>query len=285
MPGDEAEREGAGPFGAFLGKCRRETGKVASLKESFGFIDCFDRDLSIFFPYNEVVCAPSTLAVHNEAPKEEQARLREQPPLKVGEPVSFFIRSDKFNAKANRAVACRVVSLAESANPPVRVQVLEEGIQGRVVEVPVASSRSLGRGAAMSKGRPGRIQFSPKSFVYPELLERLKGLGKGEKVLFFTNKAHMEKHAEQEGEAARMFVSEAVKRLLRPYCSWLGLRLVVLKGEDRKPIGLEATGLGEADKDVLITAVFTERIPELRRSKCISAECFCLHKRSSTNCP
>ena len=236
------------------------------LKESFGFIECFDRDLSIFFPYNEVVAAPSTLSVHFEAPKEEQARLREEPPLALGELVSFFIRSDKFNAKGRRAVACRVVSLANAKSPPVRMQQLEEKIEGRVVELPIAP-RS--RGSSTPKGRAGRVRFNPQKFVYPELLERLKSLPKGEKLLFFTDKSKMETHAEQEGEAKRMFVSEAVKRLLRPYCSWLGLRLVVLKGEDRKPIGLEATGLGEETSDVQVTATFTERLPEVRMSKCV----------------
>lgn len=45
---------------------RREQGLVVSTKDGFGFLKCADRDLSVFFHFNEVLDVDSDIQVNDE---------------------------------------------------------------------------------------------------------------------------------------------------------------------------------------------------------------------------
>jgi len=45
---------------------RREQGIVASIKDGFGFVKCSDRDLSVYFHFNEVLDVDRVLQVNDE---------------------------------------------------------------------------------------------------------------------------------------------------------------------------------------------------------------------------
>lgn len=146
----------------------RETGVIEKLLHSYGFIQCCERDLRIFFHYSQI----------NEDPED----------LHVGDELEFEVTSDQ---RTGKPIACRVVRLeAGSVSFEIRS---EEKVHGVIDAEPKLSARNNIKSPSNGVIDPdmGRVSYERNgeffylSFSSNDVVNTGTPLHKGDKVEFY----------------------------------------------------------------------------------------------------
>lgn len=180
FPNEEIERLNRSPLDSWFGNCKRETGIVILSKDNHGFIECYDRNLKIYFQQKEV------LAIRDLIPTEDfhmRRSIVDKPILKINDLVSFeidmnygnnnhFNNNDKHNANfkenddRHRTAAVRILKI-NKATPEI---VLANKVPGKVVKILAGRSKKQ----IHNNNNEGLIEFKPSSadskvLVAPEI--------------------------------------------------------------------------------------------------------------------
>ena len=236
VPSEEVKREQT-PLDSWSGIVKRETGVVSTLRDAFGFIECFDRDGQVFFPLKEVILTA-----------------KDQGMIQQGDLVSFQIAIEGHqhnkskhgkSSDERRTVATRVLKIEEASS----IHVVEEGIIGTITKALPHNRRS-------SEG--GLVSFLPSLFPMNEMWEMLvrfsnnelmvKGTkNKATKVLIIsdTHGGYKESKSAKENSSTTysIKVPQSVQSLARFYCKILFLSTGSPPGE------LEILEISQSESD------------------------------------
>ena len=247
--GEEA-RTRSGSCGTVFGLCKRETGVVGTLNPSYGFIECFDREGSIFFPFSEVVRSPKNLALLEGKPREEVDLLKQKAPLALGSSVSFDVTRRTGPSGTSRVIAARVLQLPKGC-PDSRVNV-EDDVDGIVVSTPTESMLSA------KVSRFGKIRFMPNLAVNADLYGKLADF-RDRKAVFQNHKSlFLVLHNLDEGTKLRIRedhhegvelwnkdvgwkVNMCILKLAKEYSQWLSLSAVEITNNQGDLAGVSIT--------------------------------------------